>query len=110
MLRDFRKDLGAPELPVIIGELGATDREAFHAAQAAVVEEPGMDKVTFVKTRVFWEPEVETMANEEVWKDADWWRFYNVGSNRGYHYLGSGKMMYSIGQAFGDAMLEAIAP
>jgi len=37
-----------------------------------------------------------------------WPKFYNVGSDRGYHYLGSGKIMYRMGQAFGKAMLELL--
>jgi hypothetical protein len=31
-----------------------------------------------------------------------------VGSERGYHYLGSGKIMYQMGMAFGDAMTEMV--
>jgi hypothetical protein len=108
LIRDVRKDLGTPDLPVIIGELGASPRGDFQAAQAAVVDEPGMENVKFVKTRDFWEPEVEKMVEEGVWKGPDWVKFYNVGSEKGYHYLGSAKIIYSMGKAFGQGMIELI--
>jgi hypothetical protein len=33
-------------------------------------------------------------------------KFYNVGSERGYHYLGSAKIYYQMGKAFGESMAE----
>jgi len=112
MIRDLRKDLGAPDLPVVIGELGVggeNGNQEFRAAQRAVAEVPDLQgNVKFVEIHQFWEPEVEKMVDEGVWHGPDWPRFYNVGSERGYHYLGSGKMMYRIGSAFGQAMLEMI--
>ena len=108
LIRDVRKDLDAPNLPVVIGELGAGKPGDFQKAQAAVVNEPGMDNVKFVKTRDFWEPEVEQMVTDGVWKGPDWVKFYNVGSERGYHYLGSAKIMYKMGSAFGEGMIELL--
>lgn len=108
LIRDVRKDLNAPNLPVIIGELGAGERGDFQKAQAAVVDEPGMKNVKFVKTRDFWEPEVEQMVKDGVWKGPDWVKFYNVGSEKGYHYLGSAKIMYKMGKAFGEGMIELL--
>ncbi len=108
LIKDVRKDLKAPNLPVIIGELGAGKRGDFQKAQAAVVDEPEMANVKFVKTRDFWEPEVEKMANENVWRGPDWVKFYNVGSERGYHYLGSAQIMYKMGKAFGEGMIELL--
>ncbi len=106
LIQDVRKEWNAPELPVVIGELGAAERGDFQAAQAAVAKLPGLNHVRFVPTRDFWEPEVEAMANKDVWKSADWPKYYNVASDRGYHYLGSGKIMTRMGKAFGEAMLE----
>jgi len=68
-----------------------------------------MTNVKFVKTRDFWEPEVEKMVNENVWRGPDWVKFYNVGSERGYHYLGSAKIMYKMGKAFGEGMTELLS-
>ncbi len=107
LIEDVRKDLKAPNLPVVIGELGASKRGDFQAAQAAVAERPEFaGNVTFVKTRQFWEPEVEKMAEQEMWEGPDWVKFYNVASERGYHYLGSAKIYYQMGKAFGQAMME----
>jgi len=106
MVRDVRKALEAPDLPVVIGELGAGGPGAhpdFSKAQKDAADM--LEAAAFVPTAQFWEPEVEKMVNEGLWKGPEWPKFYNVGSDRGYHYLGSGKMMYQMGQAFGEAML-----
>ncbi len=111
LIKDVRKDLQAPKLPVVIGELGANGKRGeFQAAQAAVAELPEFQgNVKFVKTVEFWEPDVEKMVNENVWQGPDWVKFYNVGSERGYHYLGSARIYYRIGQALGNGMLELLA-
>ncbi len=106
MIKDLRRDLGSPTLPVVIAELGAGERGPFQAAQAAVLDSPRVEPIRFVRTREFWEPEVEELVRADVWKGPDWVRFYNVGSERAYHYLGSAKMMYSMGQAFAESMIE----
>jgi len=109
LIRDVRKDLKAPNLPVVIGELGASKRGDFQAAQEAVAKLPEFKgNVKFVKTRDFWEPEVEKMVSEGLWKGPDWVKFYNVGSERGYHYLGSARILYKIGRAFGEGMAELL--
>ena len=107
LIKDVRKDLEAPKLPVIIGELGAGQRGDFQAAQEAVALLPEFaGNVKFVKTRDFWEPEVEEMVKKGVWKGPDWVKFYNVGSEKGYHYLGSARIIYKMGKAFGEGMVE----
>jgi alpha-galactosidase len=109
LIRDVRRDLDAPGLPVVIGELGASDRGAFQRAQENVTRLEGFSgNVIFSKTRQFWEPELAKMVGENVWKGADWVRFYNVGSDRGYHYLGSGRMMMKMGIAFGEGIIPML--
>jgi len=109
LIKDVRKDLKAPNLPVIIGELGAGKRGDFQAAQEAAAKLPEFEgNVKFVKTREFWEPEVEKMVNQGVWTGPDWVKFYNVGSERGYHYLGSARIYYRMGKAFGEGMVELL--
>jgi len=109
LIKDLRNDLNTPNLPVIIGELGASKREDFQEAQAAVSGLPEFKgNVSFVKTREFWEPDVEEMANKGVWKGPDWVKFYNVGSERGYHYLGSARIYYRMGNAFAEDMMELL--
>ena len=67
-----------------------------YPAQAAVADLPELKgTVKFVRTCEFWEPEVEEMVNQGVWKGPDWVKFYNVGSDRGYHYLGSARVYFN---------------
>lgn len=101
-------DLESPQLPAIIGELGANGkRGAFQATQKAVTSMPGFDgNVKFIETRKFWEPDVESFVNDGVRKSLAGVRFYNVGSDRGYHYLGSTRSDDRIGSALGRGMLE----
>jgi alpha-galactosidase len=110
LIHDVRRDLNAPELPVVIGELGAGgNRGDFQRAQAAVAERPEFtDTVAFVKTVEFWEPDVEEMVKQNVWRGPDWVKFYNVGSERGYHYLGSARIYYQMGKAFAQGMLPLL--
>jgi len=110
LIKDVRKDLKAPKLPVVIGELGTGGKRGdFQKAQAAVAQLPELKgNVKFVKTCEFWEPDVEEMAKKGVWKGPDWVKFYNVGSERGYHYLGSTRIYYGMGKAFGEGMVELL--
>jgi len=109
LIKDVRKDLNAPNLPVIIGELGASKRGDFQEAQAAVAGLPEFKgNVNFVKTREFWEPDVEEMVNSGLWRGPDWVKFYNVGSERGYHYLGSARIYCRMGKAFAEGMVELL--
>ena len=106
LIQDVRKDLKAPTLPVVVGELGAGQRGDFQAAQAAVAELPELKgTIAFVKTRDFWEPEVEKLVDEGVWKGKDWVKFYNVGSEKGYHYLGSARIYTRMGKAFAEGLI-----
>ena len=116
-IKDVRKDLGAPNLPFIIGQLGvggpykgddpATDKkEVFKANQAAAADRPEFKgNVAVVKTDQYWDP----VAAEayKVWRqDIDAWRHH--GNDFAYHYLGSPKIIYEIGEAFGKRMLQML--
>lgn len=114
MIRDMRNDIGCPDCPVIIGELGVGGDKAsgnaarFRAAQEAVAKIPEFDgKVRFVKTAQFWDPVAQQMYDEDVWKGEEKERFYKIASDRPYHYLGSGKIYFLMGHAFGEEMVEA---
>jgi len=78
MIRDLRQDLGVPDLPVAIGELGVgghemtrrahnpRDREAvamakFRNAQEAVANDLSLRNVTFVPTLDFWDTRLEEL-------------------------------------------------
>lgn len=78
MIRDLRADLGAPEMPVVIGEMGVGGREfeeraqdegdgearsmmAFRRAQRAAAEDESLAGVTFVPTADFWDVRLEEL-------------------------------------------------
>jgi len=86
MIRDLRKDLDVPDMPVVIGELGVgghemtkraknrDDHEAvgmvkFREAQKAVVDDPSLKNVTFVPTAEFWDARLQELRRQA---DAYW--------------------------------------
>jgi alpha-galactosidase len=110
-IRDVRKDLKSPDLPFVIGQMGqsgpngASERmqkiKDAQASMEAVPEFKGNVKV--VRTDVFWD--LKAAALVDNWRDhIDEWN--KVGSDMGYHYLGSAITYSKIGRAFGEAMLE----
>lgn len=101
LIRDVRKDLDAPKLPFIIGELGQQGAEPekryaekhfrFRKIQKDVAEmEEFKDTVRFVKTSIY------------VVKDGK--KF-----DGGYHYMGRADTFFHIGQAFGEAVLPLLS-
>ncbi len=110
-IRDVRKDLKAPGLPVVIGQMGVDGANAndnvrkFKAAQAAVMDVPEFKgNVALVKTDVFWDTEADAVFKKGWRENIEQWN--TVGSDWPYHYLGSVETMTRIGKAFGQAMIE----
>lgn len=113
-IRDVRKDLDAPALPFVIGQLGVggtneerpnKKKENFKAAQAAVGELPEFDgNVVVVKTDQYWDAEADAVF-KKGWKQnlVEW---NKVGSDRPYHYLGSAKCYSRMGRAFAESLLQ----
>jgi hypothetical protein len=109
-IRDVRKDLEHPNLPFVIGQMGQDGAEATGAivkikeAQASienVAEFKGNVKV--VKTDIFWDKKAAELVKH--WREnIDDWK--KVGSDFGYHYLGSAITYTKIGRAMGEAILE----
>ena len=90
-IRDIRKDLKIPNLPIVIGESGqggdkmdANVRAIAEAQRAAAEEFKGT--VISVPT-------------------APYWRDTEPKYDGGYHYNGNAETYYDIGEAFGNAML-----
>jgi alpha-galactosidase len=110
-IRDVRKDLKAPKLPFVIGQMGvdganpSANVKKFKDAQAAVMEVADFKgNVALVKTDAFWDTEAEAVFKKGWRENIDDWN--KVGSDYPYHYLGSGKTMIRMGRAFADAVLE----
>lgn len=108
---DVRKDLKVPDLPFVIGQMGqggpegASKRmQVIKEAQASMEAIPDFKgTVKVVKTDIFWDRKAAALV--ENWRDhVDEWN--KVGSDYGYHYLGSAITFSKIGRTFGEAMLE----
>jgi len=80
MFHDLRKDLDAPDMPIVIGEMGIggqkiakradnpDDREAqamikFRKAQQAVADDKSLSNVTFVPTAEFWDDRLDELRH-----------------------------------------------
>lgn len=110
-IRDVRKDLKAPELPFVIGQMGVDGDHPdahvrkFKDAEAAVMDAAEFKgNVALVKTDAFWDKEAEAVFKSGWREHKDQWD--HVGSDYGYHYLGSPRTMLAMGRAFAQAMLD----
>jgi len=112
LIKDVRKDLNAPNLNVVIGELGTggvEQRGDFQAAQAAVAELPEFkDSVVFVQTAQYIDPVAAAYYKKKYPRGTDEQKalYKTVGSDRPFHYYGSGKTYFLKGVAFGQAMMK----
>ena len=109
-IRDVRKDLKVPNLPVVIGQSGqhgfkpaAGGMAKVKEAQAAMENVPDFKgKVKSIDTAKFWDPDADKLI--DGWKNhVDEWK--KVGDDFGYHYLGSVRTFCWIGRAMGKAMI-----
>ena len=98
LIKDLRKELKAPNLPVVVGELGNGGRPAkgrmaaIRKAQAAAAGRPEFRKtVAFVKTAEFARPAKESP---------------NVG--HGHHWFGNAESYFLIGNALGEGMRKLL--
>jgi exonuclease III len=112
-IRDLRRDLGVPQLPVVIGQLGVdgelppgkdSKKQAFKDAQAeAAALEEWQGSVALVKTDQYWDWTADKVFRKGWKENIEEWE--KVGSDFPYHYLGSAKCYSDIGRAFAEAML-----
>ncbi|MCZ6599050.1 MAG: sialate O-acetylesterase [Planctomycetota bacterium] len=135
-IRDVRAELEVPDLPVVIGELGQAGAKPeskkvieFRRQQQAVAELDGLaGTVRYVPTGIYVDPRLQELfdvwqrcngaarkAEDEEAKEASWsdWNavkdeYERSASDRPYHYHGSAKTFYLMGDAFGRAMLELL--
>ncbi|MBN9517137.1 sialate O-acetylesterase [bacterium] len=108
LICDVRKDLNAPTLPVVVGQMGVDGEKAdgnvkrFKAAQAAGMDRPELQgNATLVKTDGFWDTEADAIFRKGWRENLEAWN--RVGSDYPYHYLGSPRTMLAIGRALGEA-------
>ncbi len=118
LVRDVRRDLGVPGLPVVIGEEGVHGNKPSEevaslrrAQEAAARRAEFKGNVAFVRTVPFWDEEASALFDKGFvngkWVDREAQaRFEKMGSQLPFHYLGSGKILSLIGNAFGEAACE----
>jgi hypothetical protein len=93
-IKDIRKHLETPDLPIVIGVAGHggdanVKHKKFRDAQSAPASMPEFKgTVTAVPTAPYWDDTVK--------------------HDGGYHYNGSARFYYRAGEAFGKAMLELL--
>ena len=110
-IQDVRRDLGAPDLPFVIGLMGQNMSKpakgpmlVIQQAQLSMETLPEFKgNVKAVRTDVLVDEAAEALYPS--WKDRfeEWQK---TGSDHPYHYLGSALWFNRMGRAFGEAMLE----
>ena len=120
LIRDVRRDLGVPHLPVVIGEEGVNGKKpdsrimSLRLAQAAVARLPEFaGTVALVKTSDYWDYQAEAILKKEydpikkVWCDEQAKKaFEKRGSNLEFFYMGSGQIFARIGHGFAEVMTD----
>jgi hypothetical protein len=112
-IKDIRKDLNAPKLPVVIGVMGQNGSKpatgamlTIQKAQLAMNDVPEFKgTVKAIRTDVLVDKAAEELYPK--WREnQDEWKL--VGGDFPYHYLGSPIWFNRIGKAMGEAMLELL--
>jgi len=88
LIQDLRKDLGKPQLPIVIGTLGWDGTHATPVRDAQLAADDPSNRITSVDTRPFLRPAAVSPASSEA--------IYN----------GNAETYLQIGDALGKAMLE----
>ncbi len=113
-IRDVRRDLNAPGLPIVIAAMGQNGSKpaegamlTIQAAQLAMNDVPEFrGNVKTIRTDVLVDKAAEELYPQ--WKERfDEWK--RTGGDHAYHYLGSAIWFNRIGRAMGEAMLELCA-
>ena len=119
-IRDVRKDLNAPKMPFVIGQVGFdgtreekksrdggdSARTKIKKGQLAMASIPTFrGNVAVVKTDRFWDQDADAIyRGPGSWKkDVNKW--HQFGNDRPYHYLGSPWFFAQTGTALGEAMV-----
>ena len=112
-IKDIRKEYKVPNMPFVIGVLGTNVTAEKVAANAVSVGQREAAKASEFKGNV---AAVESYTeyshfSNEVFKKG-WPKHYHewdtVGSDRPYHYLGSGAFFVRLGDSFANKMVELI--
>lgn len=113
-IRDIRRDLTAPQLPIVIAAMGQNGSKPAQGAMLTIQNaQLAMNDVPEFhgNVKTFRTDLLVDKAAEELyphWKERfEEWKL--TGGDHPYHYLGSAIWFNRIGKAMGDTMLELIA-
>lgn len=112
-IKDVRKEYDTPGMPFVIGVLGTNmtkdgvDKNAVSVAQREAAKAPEFkDNVTSVESYQVYDVGARAVYDKGWAKNFAVWRA--IGSDRPYHYLGSGTFFARLGDSFATAMAELI--
>ena len=112
-IKDVRKEYNAPGMPFVIGVLGTNmtkegvDKNAVSVAQREAAKAPEFkDNVASVESYQVYDLGARAVYDEGWAKNFAVWRA--IGSDRPYHYLGSGTFFARLGDSFATAMVDLI--
>jgi hypothetical protein len=113
-IKDVRKEYKVPEMPFIIGVLGTSQTEEKVAENAVSVAQREAAKAPEFKDNVLAVESYTQYALDSLAVYNTGWKSHQlewdtVGSDRPYHYLGSGKFFVRFGDSLADAMVELIS-
>lgn len=108
-IKDVRTEYKAPKMPFVIGVLGTpktkeeTDKNLVSLAQRAAAAVPEF-KGNVVAIESYTEQALDSWEVFSAGWQKQWYVWNLVGSDKPYHYLGSGKFFVRLGDAFATAM------
>ena len=111
-VKDIRKEYQVPKMPFVIGVMGtggtkeSVDKNAVSVGQREAAAAPEFkDNVVAVESYPFYALDALKMWTDGTWskRGAD---FSLIGSDRPYHYMGSGKFFVRLGDALATAMVD----
>jgi hypothetical protein len=112
-IKDIRKEYEAPKMPFVIGVMGTNmtkegvDKNAVSVAQRQAATTPEFKgNVTSVESYKVYDLKARGVYDKGWAKRFAEWCV--VGSDRPYHYLGSGKFFVRLGDAFAKSMHQMI--
>jgi alpha-galactosidase len=112
-IKDVREEYDTPRMPFVIGVLGTNmtkegvDENAVSVAQREAAKAPEFkDNVMSVESYQVYDLGARSIYDQGWAKNFAVWRA--VGSDRPYHYLGSGTFFARLGDSFAGAMAKLI--
>jgi len=108
-IKDVRREYKTPQMPFVIGVLGTSqtqekvDENAVSVAQREAAAVPEF-KGNVVAVESYTEYALDSLEVFNAGWPKNYYAWDLVGSDRPYHYLGSGKFFVRLGEAFATAM------